>query len=126
MKFCGFFCNYIVDVDLILTVMNEAHVVCVQRQRTAGRRQRNDDSCFFSDAASETSSVCSETSFRTGSEISDVRFTCLLLSTGICFQYLYSVPCIPYARQFFISLCCPESYPISIYARMYVSNVQVL
>ena len=44
---------------------------CVQRQRTSGRRQHADDS-YGSDAASETSSVCSETSFRTGSEMSDV------------------------------------------------------
>lgn len=49
-------------------------MLCVQRQRSTGRRQRIDDNCFYSDAASETSSICSETSFRTGSEISDVRF----------------------------------------------------
>jgi len=51
-------------------------LLCGPRQRTSGRRQRPDDS-FYSDAASETSSVCSETSFRTGSEISDVCEICL-------------------------------------------------
>jgi len=47
-------------------------------QRSSGRRQRPDDS-FYSDAASETSSVCSETSFRTGSEVSDVCDVCLFI-----------------------------------------------
>jgi len=47
-------------------------VWCVQKQQTLGRRQRGSADDSF-DAASETSSVCSETSFRTGSEISDVR-----------------------------------------------------
>jgi len=48
--------------------------IYVQRQRTSGRRHSDDS--FYNDAASETSSVCSETSFRAGSEISDVRDIC--------------------------------------------------
>lgn len=52
----------------------------VQRQRTSGRRPRADD-----DAASETSSVCSEASFRTGSDISDV---CM------CFHHIMDIVAI--------------------------------
>ena len=64
--------RYLLSDGEMLTALNEErHIVCVQRQRTSGRRQRVDDN-FYSDAASETSSVCSETSFRTGSEMSDV------------------------------------------------------
>jgi len=65
-----------VDVINTDTVTYGAHVVCIQRQRTTGRRQPGADD----DAASETSSVCSETSFRTVSDISDVSLTYLLLT----------------------------------------------